>query len=154
MNQLMNALIQIAAALVGTLGFGFLFNSRGKKLVFAAVGGMLSWSVFLALGIIMENEVLRYFIVSLLTAGYAEILARLIKTPASTFCMLSLLPLVPGSALYSAASAAISSDFELFADRAVYTLSLAVALSLGIIITTAFTKLLAAARGTSHTAQG
>ena len=37
----MSALIEILSATVGTLGFAFVFNIRGKKIVFAALGGML-----------------------------------------------------------------------------------------------------------------
>lgn len=145
MTQYTDGFIQIAAAFLGTLGFGFLFNSRGKKLLFAALGGMLSWALFLALGLVIESEPLRYFIVSLVIAGYAEVLARVLKTPASTFCILSLIPLVPGGALYNATASALSGEVQEFAERAVYTLSLTVALSLGIVLTTAFTKYLTAA---------
>ena len=42
-----DALIQIVSSFFGTLGFGFLFNIRGKKLFWAALGGMISWGLFL-----------------------------------------------------------------------------------------------------------
>ena len=86
------ALIQVIASFFGTLGFGFLFNIRGKKLFFAAIGGMLSWGLFLLLGIAIENEAIRYLLVSLCSTTYAEILARLLKTPATTFSIITLIP--------------------------------------------------------------
>ena len=47
MIGLTEGLIQVTAAFCGTLGFGFLLNSRGKKLIFAALGGMKSWAQYL-----------------------------------------------------------------------------------------------------------
>lgn len=134
------ALIQVLASLFGTLGFGFLFNIRGKKLVFAAIGGMLSWSLFLLIGIAIENEAIRYFIVSLCSTTYAEILARLFKTPATTFSIITLIPLVPGGALYHTATFAMSGQASQFIEKFVYTIELSLALSLGIVIITAVFK--------------
>lgn len=138
--SIFDAIIQITASFFGTLGFGFLFNIRGKKLVWAAFGGMLSWALFLALGFLFESEPLRYFIVAICSTAYAEALARLMKTPAATFCIITLIPLVPGGAMYYTTTYALSGNAQLFLPKAAYTLELAVALSLGIVIVTAATK--------------
>jgi len=134
-------IIEVLASLVGTLGFGYLFNIRGKKLWYAAVGGMAAWALFLALGFVMESEVLRYFIVSLCSTAYAEILARRLKTPATTFCIITLIPLVPGGALYYTTTTALGGELELFVPKLINTVELAVALSLGIVMVTAACKL-------------
>lgn len=137
-----DVIIQIITSLLGTLGFGFLFNIRGLKLVFAALGGALFWGLFLFLGIFLESEALRYFIVSLLSTTYAEVLARALKTPATTFSVITLIPLVPGGALYYTTTYALSGNVENFIPKLIYTAKLAVALSLGIVIVTALFKLL------------
>ncbi len=133
-------IIQVAASFFGTLGFGFLFNIRGKKLVYAAIGGMLSWALFLVIGGLVPSEALRYFIVSLCSTTYAEILARILKTPATTFSIITLIPLVPGGALYHTATFAMNGNFQEFVSKLVYTVELALALSLGIVIMTAIFK--------------
>ena len=74
--SIFDAIIQIIASFFGTLGFGFLFNIRGKKILWAAFGGMLSWALFLALGFLFESEPLRYFIVAICSTAYAEALAK------------------------------------------------------------------------------
>lgn len=134
---MMGGLIEVAAAFVGTLGFGFLFNIRGKKLLLAALGGMISWLLFLLLGFVIEQEAVRYFIVAILSTVYAEVFARVVKTPATTFCMVSLIPLVPGSALYYSMAYALGGSFDAFAGKALYTLELTAALSMGIVLATA-----------------
>ena len=46
----MNPYIQIIAAFFGSLGFALLFNLRGQWLFFTALGGGLSWCVYLISG--------------------------------------------------------------------------------------------------------
>ncbi len=133
-------LIQVLVSLFGTLGFGVVFNIRGKKLAVAAFGGMVAWLLYLALQKTLHNEVLCYFIVSLTVAVYAEALARVLKTPAITFEILSLIPLIPGSALYYSIAYALQGDQQSFIEQAVHTLSLAAALSMGIILVSAIMK--------------
>ena len=40
---------QVIVALVASLGFAIIFNIRGRKLIFAAIGGGLSWFCYLYL---------------------------------------------------------------------------------------------------------
>ena len=42
--------IQTIASFIASCGFGIIFNIKGKKLFFAAIGGGLSWFVY-ALGL-------------------------------------------------------------------------------------------------------
>lgn len=132
-----DAIIEIAAAFLGTFGFGILFNIRGKRLVWTSLGGLLAWAMFLVLGLVIEGEPIRYLIVSMFTTVYSEIMARKLKTPVTTACIITLIPLVPGGVLYNATTAALSGDMELFIPRLVNTAELAVAMSLGIVIVTA-----------------
>ncbi len=135
---MIDAIIQIAAGFVGTIGFGVLFNVRGKRLFWTALGGLFAWALFLALGLFIQSEPLRYLIVSICTTVYSEIIARKLKTPVTTACIITLIPLVPGGALYNATTAALSGDMELFLPRLINTAELAVAMSLGIVAVTAF----------------
>ena len=47
----MHEMIQLLVSFTGSLGFAVLFNIHGKKLWFAALGGCLSWAVYLIVGI-------------------------------------------------------------------------------------------------------
>ena len=132
-----DAIIEVVSAFVGTLAFGFLFNIRGKKLWLAALGGMLSWLLFLLFGLFLAHEAARYLLVSILISVYAEGMARLLKTPATTFCIVSLIPLIPGGSLYYTMAGALQGNTADFMNRATYTLELAAALALGILLVTA-----------------
>lgn len=136
----MKALIQILMATVGTFGFGILFNIRGKKIFAAALGGTVSWTLFLLLQLIISSEPVNYFIVSLLTAFYCQIAAIKLKTPTTVLITTALVPLIPGGSLYYTMAYAFDTDYTRFIERAVYTLQLASALALGIIVATAIIK--------------
>ena len=127
-------LIELAAAAFGTLGFAIVFNVRGKMLFFATLGGLFSWTLFLFLGFLFENEVLRYFIVSMLTSVYGEVMARTLKTPTTVFSVVCLVPLVPGSGLYYTMTNAFAGNMDAFVGKATGTLYLAAALSFGVVI--------------------
>ena len=138
----MNAFIQILMGWAGTLGFSLLFHIRGRKLLLATLGGLLSWAAFLALEPLHSGEALRYLLSAATVTFYGEALARLEKTPTTTFLVPSIIPLIPGSALYYAANYALNKQWREFAHQAFYTLQLALSLAVGIIAVTTLVRLL------------
>lgn len=134
-------IIQILSGFVGTLGFAVLFNIRGKRFLFGGIGGFLSWSLFVLFSRFLPSEPVNYFLVAMLISAYAEIMARVLKTPTTTFITISLIPLIPGGSLYYTMAYAFESKSALFLEKGVYTLKLAAALALGIIITTTATRI-------------
>lgn len=130
----LDTLVEILAAFAGTIGYGALFNVRGKKLILAGLGGMGGWIVFLLLNSVIKNEIICCLIVAVLTSAYSEMLARILKTPASTFYIATLMPLIPGSALYYSINAAVGGDMPGFIYHISRTVQFAAALSAGIIV--------------------
>ena len=57
----MNPYIQIIAAFFGSLGFALLFNLRGQWLFFTALGGGLSWCIYLISGSFISHYERQYF---------------------------------------------------------------------------------------------
>ena len=128
-----SAVVQVCMAFAGSLGFSVLFHIRGKKLFLAALGGALSWGLCLLLEPVISGEPLRYFFCSFFVAVYAEILARVLKTPATTFLIPSIIPHIPGGSLYHTMRYALYREWSACFSQAFYTLKLALALALGII---------------------
>ncbi len=133
-------MIQILAGLIGSFGFAILYNIRGKKLLFASLGGFLSWGLFVVFSKFIPNEPICYLIVSLLISVYSEIFARVLKTPTTTFIIISLIPLIPGGSLYYTMSSAFSGNMQMFLSKGIITVELASALAIGIILVTAGTQ--------------
>lgn len=125
--------MQVLTGMIGSFGFSVLYNVRGAKLVWSSLGGALSWGIYVLLMPVCPSEMLRYFLSSSLAAVYAEILARFLKTPATTFLIPSIIPCIPGGALYHTMWYALNRQWSACLSQAVYTLSLALGLALGII---------------------
>lgn len=125
-----------------TFGFGILFNIKGKKLLFAALGGGLSWycySLPLSLGL---SEVSSLFISALVFSTYSEVLARIFKTPVTSFVICALFPLVPGSGMYYTMLATINGDLQNAIHLGINTLANAGTLALGVIFISTITSLI------------
>ena len=134
-------IIQIITGFIGSLCFGILFNLKGKRLLAGGLGGLLSWGLFIILSQFIASEPLNYFFVSALVAVYAEIVSKLIKTPTTPIITTALIPLIPGGSLYYTVASAFDSSFGVFSEKAFYTLKLAAALALGMIIVLAVWRL-------------
>lgn len=92
--------IQCIAGLVGTLGFGLMFNMHGRGIPFALLGSVISWSVCVLCMRLGLAEPIAYLIAAAVSAVYAEIMARIRKFPATSYLMCALVPLIPGSGIY------------------------------------------------------
>lgn len=133
--------IQLAAALLGTLAFAILFHIRGIKLLAAAMGGGLSWALFLLLHLVVEKEAICYFLVAMAISLYAEAMARFLKAPVTIFISPCLIPLVPGASLYYTLSYALEGGFAECVEKAFHTLALGSALAVGVIVSAVLMKL-------------
>ena len=127
-------IVQIITGFIGAFGFAILYNIRGKRLIAAAFGGFLSWALFVILNMFIKNDPVNYFLVALAVSIYAEVMARVMKTPTTTFITTALIPLIPGGSLYYTMAYAFNSDLNNFFSKGIYTLQLAAALAIGIIV--------------------
>ncbi len=112
-------------AAAGVVVFGSVFNIRGKKLVFSAFGGALSWFFYLITKDIYSTDIFAYFFAAVLMSIYAEIFARVHKLPVTIYMIAGLIPLVPGSGIYRTMEYCVMGENELFWQTGLYTLSIA-----------------------------
>lgn len=137
----MHNLIQLLAALLGSLGFGTLYNLHGRKLAFASLGGLLAWSVYLIVNQFTPSPYPCALVSSVTLTLYSELMARVHKTPVTIFLVTSAIPLIPGAGLYRAVSALMLQNAEGAAQHGTYTLLFAASMSAGITLTTLLFRL-------------
>ncbi len=142
MNIIIKSIIQVLMGTIGSFGFSILYNIRGRKLILAGLGGLFSWSLCLVLQIWFDSEVIRYFLSAAFVAVYAEVLARVLKTPTTTFLVPAIIPHVPGGSLYYTMKFALNQQWYDFFSKAFYTVELALALAMGIIAVSSIVKLI------------
>ena len=125
--------IQLITSFFGSFGFALLFNVRVKNLIPCAFGGFLCCGVYL----IFHDCFDTHLFLANLAAGavcqiYAEILARLLKAPATVFYITALIPMIPGGSLYRTMDAAVTRDWSLFYLRGAETVYTTLGLAIGI----------------------
>lgn len=131
--------LQVLAAAAGTLGFALLFNSRPRRLIFGALGGGLTWVVYLILSRFVGSDFLSVALAAAFGAGYAEVMARVCKAPATVFTILSEIALIPGGSLYITMHHLVGGRQAQALSYGLHTLTVALAIAVGIVLVTAFT---------------
>ena len=124
-----------------TFGFCIAFNIRGKKIFFAALGGAISW-FFYSLPLEMGLSEISSVIFSV----YSEVLARIFKTPVTTFVVCALIPLVPGSGMYYTMREAVLGNISKSLELGLNTLASAGTLALGVLFVSTLTRLILSAK--------
>ena len=92
--------VQCIAGLIGTLGFGLMFNMHGHGIPFALLGSIISWLVCSLLMRAGVSEPAAYLIAAAASSFYAEVMARIRKFPATSYLLCALVPLIPGAGVY------------------------------------------------------
>lgn len=131
---------QTVVAFIASLGFGIIFNIRGKNLFFAAIGGGLSWLSYLLLKEFNVRDILSLFISSVIFSIYSEICARFLKTPVTTLVICALIPLVPGAGMYYTMYETITGNVSSALELGLNTIASAGTLALGVIFVSTITK--------------
>ncbi len=126
-------LFALLAAFLGSLGFGMLQNTHGKKLLIASVGGMGAWGVYLMVSALTPELYMRYGAASIFAALYAEIFSRVLKTPTTVLLGTAVIPLIPGGGLYYTMEYALRGDAARFAQQGMETLLAAASIAGGIL---------------------
>ena len=92
--------IQILMAVIGTIGFSLVFNSKTKLILVNSIGGAVVWFCYIISFICTENIFISYMISAVATGVYSEFMARIYKAPATTMLIPVSVVLIPGSSLY------------------------------------------------------
>lgn len=138
----MDMFMQLVTAFLGSMGFALLFQVRRDRLLPASLGGLLAWGVYLLMGLATQQDVVRYFVASVVLTVYGEILARIVKCPATLFIVTASIPLIPGGSLYRTMQYFMLNDLESFSRQGLTTVLLAVAIAVGMLFPTAIFQLL------------
>ncbi|MGL5245763.1 MAG: threonine/serine exporter family protein [Sarcina sp.] len=137
---------EIIASFLATIGFGIIFNIKGKNLIFAGFGGVLGWIVYKFALFYGISDISSMFLASISFSIYSEICARLLKTPVTTLVICALIPLVPGGGMYYTMYEAIQGNAIEALNKALTTISSAGALALGVIFVSTITRLINSAK--------
>lgn len=134
-------LVEIIAAGGSTLAFGIIFNLKGKKLIFASIGGALGWAIYILFKYTSHSEPVSFFYSAVGITIYSEIMARILKTPVTSTLIASLIPLVPGSGIYFTMSYFVEGKITEAIQKGIDTLMITIAITIGIVVVSTFSQI-------------
>ncbi|MBU4440195.1 MAG: threonine/serine exporter family protein [Firmicutes bacterium] len=130
----MNYILPCLYAFGASFAFAIVFNIQRNKLLLSALGGMLGQLAFVVFLNVLSNQAASYMLATIAIALYAEVMARLTKSPTTIYLAVALIPLVPGGGIYYTMLYFINGDIELGASTGIETLLISGALAVGIIM--------------------
>jgi uncharacterized membrane protein YjjB (DUF3815 family) len=129
-------------AFICTLGFGIIFNVKGRKVIAASVGGGLGWIVYIMLYDINISKIVSIFLATIVISVYSEIIARIMKQPVTMFAISAIIPLVPGSGMYYTMYEVIQGNNDKASSLGMETFVIACSIASGITLVSSITKLI------------
>lgn len=136
------ALIIVISGFFGAGGFALLFRVRKERIFLATLGGGLVCVVYVICVKYLSHEFFQNLFPALFGAVYSEVMARVTKSPATTFLACSIIPLVPGGKLYYTMYYFIISDNAAFRSALTQTARISAGLAVGVIIISVFVHII------------
>ena len=135
LQQMLNSALACA-------GFAILFNIHGPGGLLCVLGGVISWAAYL---IVLEltggKDLIAYFSAAMLSAAYAETMARIRKYPAISYLVVAIFPLIPGAGVYYTMNHAVHGNMDLFASQGMHTAAIAGIMAVGILLVSTTVRL-------------
>ena len=139
-------LIQAAVCFLSCVGFGILFNVHGPGGLLCALGGTLTWLVYLLTLRLGGGDLGGYFFGTLFASLYAEAMARIRKFPAIAYLVISIFPLIPGAGAYYTMNYAVQGQMDKFASQGMHTAAIAGVMAVAILLASTTVRMLSARR--------
>lgn len=127
------AWIQCLAAIVACVGFAIVFNVHGRGFILCVLGGGVAWAVYCLVFYLGCSEPLSYFFAAIISGLYSEVMARIRKYPATSYLVISLMPMFPGAGVYYATRFFMESNMAACAERGYATIAIAGAIAIGVL---------------------
>ena len=99
-------------ALIACLGFAAIYRNKTGRILFCGLAAMITWiSCAIVSHLTGADLFLSYMTAAAVGTVISEILARVLKAPATVFLITAILPLVPGGSLYHATFYLVTKDY-------------------------------------------
>jgi len=133
---------EILFAVLVSAAFALLFEVKKPLFILCAgINGGVGWAVFLLLEPYV-SAVVCSLAATIVVAVLAELLARILKAPATIFLVVSIMPMVPGGGLYYTMDHLISGDLAGFVQTGLQTIGIAGGIAVGVSFVSSVARLL------------
>jgi len=131
-RDVVGTLVCLVAAYTGSLGFSMTFRLPRRLLLIAPLGALLAYGAKLLTGMYFEEAFIPSFIVGVVAAIFAIIMSRRFKTTPMAFAVPSVMPCLPGSAMFYALGYAVAGNYDVAGTYVTLMMVIAVSVSAGL----------------------
>lgn len=128
-------LIRLVASFFCSAAFAIVFKVAKRHLVAAGLSGIVTWFVYHLFAVISGSVFIAAFCSTLAGAVFAEVYARIGRTPVTVILFASMIPIVPGGDLYYTMQHAIAGAGDEAIEYFIRTMSIALGIAGGIVVT-------------------
>lgn len=140
-----SVVIQLLSCTIACIGFAFLFQIRGRQVLYSGVGAFLTWGIYSIVITWKPSNFLATLVAAIFVAFYAYIMSRVNKAPSTIFLTASVFPLIPGPNLYYMMYGAVIRDMDMVFSETLVLLSTCLAIAFGFIIVDAAARYITSA---------
>lgn len=140
MGAVSSWLLPFLIAAIASVAFGVIFQVQPSRVLLCGLVGGLGWLAWLSAGA-LGWQIVGRTLFGALTVGFAgEVLARLLREPATLFLTSGIVPLVPGATTFAAMQAFVIGDYLEGLSLTTEALLAAGAIAAGLAIATPLTR--------------
>ena len=130
----------LVASTIGTMGIILQFGIEKRVFVWALLSSILCCGAYEIVDMLGGNFFVASFAASVVAAAYSDLMAHLVKVPATVMIIPAIVPLVPGGRLFYTTLGVVKEDVGLFYENGKAALFIAAGLAVGIIAVTAISR--------------
>ncbi|MDR1748795.1 MAG: threonine/serine exporter family protein [Spirochaetaceae bacterium] len=118
----------------GAFFYAIIFNSDKFDAIWSAALGTMAWTLYTVISVLSGSTAMGNLTGAFSVGVLAEVIAGLLKNPATVYVVPGLLPLLPGRDMYLTMRAAVEGDMNRLLSTGFQTLTTAAAIALAVAI--------------------
>ncbi|MGI5083883.1 threonine/serine exporter family protein [Treponema putidum] len=146
--------VHTIASFVASFCFCFLFSVPRRNICLSGLCGSVSWTILIFFQNIGINYIFATLAGALAVGLLADLFAVLQKTPVTCFIVIGIIPLVPGFKVYKTMLFFVTDRLEQGVSEGVQAAFIAIAISVGLIISASVTRLIRAVKKKANSKKG
>ncbi len=127
-------IVQLVSAFLGSIGFAIFLKMKGRQILYAGLGGMVTWCLYLQVFQLCQSDFISNLAAAIFVGIFAELMARVNRAPSTIFLTAAAIPLIPGGKLYYTMYGLVSKDHQMFVESGTDAVIIALAISLGFVV--------------------
>lgn len=128
-----NVWVQLISCTIACVGFALWFNVKGIQILYCGIGAFFTWVIYVLVYEYKPSNFVATMIGAMFVYGFAQVMARKNKAPATIFLTTSAFPLIPGPNLYYMMYAFTNEEFELAGEQGLVLFVTCIGIALGFI---------------------